>query len=222
MTNICGCVPRIGCKISIPTGGTSPGSPVPVSPVPLPAPIQGEVIRARIADASARLGAIFQFPFRRCGDRFARKVTGEGLGSYRGAAAALLATAPKDRSILQVEARREVINARHAGLPPLTVLSSAICPAPAIRTRAIATGQPSLKKYLKAWQATPEAVATEAAAAEATATEAAAPETTATDAAAPETTATDAAASEATATEPAAPEATATELAAPEATATEA
>jgi hypothetical protein len=53
---------------------------------------------------------------------------------------------------LQVEARREVINARHAGLPPLMVQSSARCPASAIRTRAIATGQPSLKKYLKAWQ----------------------------------------------------------------------
>ncbi|BDV33906.1 hypothetical protein SS37A_14350 [Methylocystis iwaonis] len=36
-------MPRIGCKIPIPTGGTPPGSLVPTSPIPLPAPIQAEI-----------------------------------------------------------------------------------------------------------------------------------------------------------------------------------
>jgi len=40
----CVCVPRVGCKISIPLpGATSPHSLVPVTPVPLPSPIQKEV-----------------------------------------------------------------------------------------------------------------------------------------------------------------------------------
>jgi hypothetical protein len=42
-TGACGCVRRIGCKISIPTGGTPRDSVAPVSPIPLPAPIQAEV-----------------------------------------------------------------------------------------------------------------------------------------------------------------------------------
>ena len=43
ITGPCACVPRIGCVISIPTGGTPPGSLAPVSPIPLPPPIQSEV-----------------------------------------------------------------------------------------------------------------------------------------------------------------------------------
>jgi hypothetical protein len=41
-TGVCGCVRRIGCTISVPVG-TPRGSPVPVSPIPLPEPIQKEV-----------------------------------------------------------------------------------------------------------------------------------------------------------------------------------
>jgi hypothetical protein len=42
MTGLCACVPLLGCTIPIPVvpGATSPGSAIPISPIPLPEPLQ--------------------------------------------------------------------------------------------------------------------------------------------------------------------------------------